>query len=328
MKRIKVKLRYYFAILLYLFKFTPIQRNKNNNFINIINFHYFLDKNDKFFDHSLEVSIDIFKKQIKTLSNFFNFLSVEKDLNIFFKNNNKPNNKASIIITVDDADYNLIKIIPIIEKYNLPLVIFAPIGFCLAQTDIAGIRSRCLHYAFFEYKKKNIKNLKEKLTILFDKLMLYDYNYLNSYYHKLINNKNDIFLKKKFLSSGDLKKLASHPLITIASHSMSHVPLSLIPDKWLKWEISESCKYIEKYGGNNLFFAYPYGYKNSFNDNTKKILKLYGINFAFTTIANITSCNSDSLELGRTLLFNFKNINYLMGTACGAFAYYDKILNR
>ena len=143
-----------------------------------------------------------------------------------------------------------------------------------------------------------------------------------------LKNNNSIFLKKKFLSLEDLKKLNNNPLVTVAPHSMSHIPLGLIPNKWLEWEINESCKYIANCGGDNSFFAYPYGNKKSFNSHTKKILKSNKINYAFTTISNTVSHNTDYLELGRTYLFNFKNKNFLKGTASGSFELYDKILKR
>ena len=54
----------------------------------------------------------------------------------------------------------------------------------------------------------------------------------------------------------------------------------------LKEYLTHHYKYIEKYGGNSLFFAYPYGYKNSFNDNTKNVRCIidYHENFKYRNV--------------------------------------------
>ena len=204
---------------------------------------------------------------------------------------------------------------------------FAPIGFCLKKNDINGLRSRCLHFAFFQ-KNLNNNNIKKELDILFKYVFSLSINDLKKYYKTLVRNQENFFLSKKFLSIKNLKKISKNNLITISSHSMSHVPLSYLPKNWLNWEITMSQKFIEKCGGDKSFFAYPYGYKNSYNKKVKEILKKNNVKFAFTTLAKINTQNDDPLELGRTFASNFTNKNYMLGNASGAFYLYDKILNR
>ena len=328
MKKIKFLFRYYFLILIYFFLKKYLQKKNFNKIINIINFHYFVENDKKIIDPSLEINIDIFEKQISILSKEFNIISTKRKLDKFFTRDNKKEDKNSIIITIDDADYNIIKILPIIDKLNVPVLIFAPIGFCLPITDIIGLRSRCLHFSYFKYVNKNLKIDSLILLKIFEKLSALNYLELKKIYNKLINNNDSFFISKKFLSINDLSEIGNNKLITISSHSMSHVPLSFLPNKWVEWEMKESVKYIQKCNGDTSLFSYPYGYKESINSNVKDLLKLNGFDYAFTTRAKVLQKNHDKLELGRTFLFNNSNINYVMATANGLNQIFDKILNR
>ena len=207
------------------------------------------------------------------------------------------------------------------------MIMFAPIGFCLHKNDINGLRSRCLHFAFF---KKNFKDkkVKKELNLIFKYILKLKLNDLKKYYKSLIKDEDDYFLSKKFLSLKNLRKLSKNKLITISSHSMSHVPLAYLPNEWLNWEINMSLKFIEKCGGSKSFFAYPYGYKESFNNKVKKLLRKRNVKYAFTTLAKINYQNNDTLELGRTFASNYSNKNYVLGNASGAFNLFDTILKR
>ena len=330
MQKTKFIIRYFFTVLLYLFNLLPLQKKNIGKIINVINFHYFLEKHQKPIDPSIEVNIDIFEKQLSILSKKFNIISTKKNLDNFFleKNNYIKNNKHNLILTIDDADYNFLRVLPIIEKFKIKVLLFAPIGFCLPIQDIVGIRSRCLHFSYLQYQNENLIKNKETLLELFNKFSTYDYEYLNKIYSKLKKNNDSFFIKKNFLSISDLNKIAKHDLVTVSSHSMSHVPLALLPKKWINWEIKESLKYIQECGGNLSLFSYPYGNKNSFNNDVKKCLQLHGVNYAFTTRAKTLKKNSNHFELGRTFLFNNSHLYYVKATARGANQIFDQILNR
>ena len=328
MKEIKIKIRYYFAIIIYLLKLTPFQKKPNNGLVNIINFHYFVKENNLISDTSLEVSIDFFKKQMSIFSKYFQILSITKNFKKMISSKKYNLKKNSILITVDDGDYGFMKTLPIIKKYKIPIAMFAPIGFCLKNNNIIGLRAKCLHFSFFKEFNKNDKVKKKDLDLSFNKIMKLKPKKLKKYYRSLIKDQNNFFLTKKFLSLKNLKYISKQKLITLSSHSMSHVPLSYLPNKWLKWEINMSQKFIKKCNGDTSFFAYPYGYRKSFNNNVKNILKLNGVKYAFTTLAKVNSINEDPLELGRTFVSNFTNKNYLLGNASGSFSLYDKILKR
>jgi peptidoglycan/xylan/chitin deacetylase (PgdA/CDA1 family) len=126
----------------------------------------------------------------------------------------------------------------------------------------------------------------------------------------------------------DLEEISRHELVTLASHSMSHVRLALLPDKWLKWEIGQSIDYIKGWGGDGEVFSYPYGNKGSFNSDTQKVLEGKGVKYAFTSLANNSVSNTLPYAIGRSFLFNSTDKKYVLGTAGGAFELFDRILGR
>ena len=109
---------------------------------------------------------------------------------------------------------------------------------------------------------------------------------------------------------------------------MSHNCLSELPDKWLHWEIKKSSEYIKDLGGNEKLFAYPFGHKNSYDKKVQNVLLQEGIQYSFSTSSIFINEKSNHLQLGRAPMLNFNQKSYVCGSACGAFHYWDKILNR
>ena len=83
------------------------------------------------------------------------------------------------------------------------------------------------------------------------------------------------------MSLEDAKRLSSHPLITFASHSLSHIPLADSPAEEVRTEIFESkAKLEEALGAKINYFCYPEG---SHDERTIKMAEEAGYRLAFTT---------------------------------------------
>ncbi len=66
--------------------------------------------------------------------------------------------------------------------------------------------------------------------------------------------------KENYLTREELQKLASHPLITVGSHSFHHLHLSSLPEDEVRFELSESKKLLQEMIGKTVdLLAYPYG---------------------------------------------------------------------
>ena len=172
-------------------------------------------------------------------------------------------------------------------------------------------------------------NLKRKIRIFWSNNNS-SFQELYEYELKLGSPKkeNNITASRELLSLKEIDEIAKNPLVTIASHSMSHNSLAELPDNWLKWEIKKSTEYIKDLKGKYDLFAYPFGHKQSYNLKVKKLLHEEGIKYAFSTSSKIIENNSDLLSLGRAPMLNFDNKDYVFGSAYGAFHYWDTILQR
>ncbi len=322
----QLKLRRLFCSTLYNIFLERLSGLYKNQRVVALDYHYFTDSDIA--HPGLEVSYSVLDKQLEILSDYFEPSDTVSTLESV-KDNNLTNQKSSVLISIDDADQSINIALESFIKYNIPVVLFAPIGLNLELDSLDGLRSRILcRYKELE-KTKIIGSCLDKSSF-FNQIMNSSSSELIEIEHKIgpPNKYNNITSARKFLSLEELGILAKNPLITIASHSMSHNILSALPENWLHWEIKQSQHYISEIGGDSSLFAYPFGFKNSYNNEVKLLLSKYGVKFAFSTSANFIDQNSDMLALGRSSMLNFHSKSFVSGSACGAFHYWDSILRR
>lgn len=66
--------------------------------------------------------------------------------------------------------------------------------------------------------------------------------------------------KKNYLTTQDIGKMASHPLITVGSHGFGHLHLSRLSADEARFELLESKKMLEEITNKEVdLLAYPYG---------------------------------------------------------------------
>ena len=321
-----LKLRNVFSSVAYKIFLSKKKRFGNN--LVALDYHYFTDNLITYPKLGLEVSYSVLEKQLAIFSEFFEPLETEFALRTFIKkkiNNSKP----GILISIDDADKSITYALKYFIKYQIPITLFIPVGLCIDESNEDGKRSRilCRYRELFPSGERLTLNEKSKF---FDRIMNSSFQQLYEYELKLGSPKkeNNITASRELLSLKEIEEISKNPLVTIASHSMSHNSLSELPDNWLKWEIKKSAEYIKDLKGKYDLFAYPFGHKQSYNLRVKKLLHEEGIKYAFSTSSKIIENNSDLLSLGRAPMLNFDNKDYVRGSAYGAFHYWDKILQR
>ncbi len=82
-----------------------------------------------------------------------------------------------------------------------------------------------------------------------------------------------------YLTTGQLLELAADPLVTIGSHGIDHIHLSLADYETQLWELKSSQEKLEELTGKKCFLAaYPFGH---FNRTTKKVMKELGYHWGF-----------------------------------------------
>jgi peptidoglycan/xylan/chitin deacetylase (PgdA/CDA1 family) len=86
------------------------------------------------------------------------------------------------------------------------------------------------------------------------------------------------------MSTAELRDFASHPLVTLGAHSVSHRALTKLSDEDLRHDIVSSVDYIEGITGRRpVSFAYPYGDARSVDARTANAVRDAGLNLAVTT---------------------------------------------
>jgi len=286
-----------------------------------LNYHYFTTTKASSY---LEVSRGVFERQLDALLQKFSFVAAKPALEAAFHGELKHDGPMAII-TIDDACTSLEIVRPLLEKFQIPVVLFAPIGLCLDREEVDGLRSRCLRLYQEVDRSHQRPSVPEDPAEFFQFVLAAEAGSLRLLEDKLyaLPRNPDAISKRKLYRAGDLKTLAKDPLISLSPHSMSHQALATLPPAWLEWEIRMSCKYIADLGGDPELFAYPYGDPESVDGRCARVLRQMGSKFAFTTLCYRISSTCDPFLLGRSAVFNCPAPHYIWGTALGALQGYD-----
>ena len=265
----------------YLLKLTFYQKNV----LYVLNYHNF----SKYNNYRIQRGkinetgyINQFEKQIKFLKKHFNFCYPDD----FFTN--QLSKKINILITFDDGykdNYDLA--FPILKRNNVKAIFFIATNYIGTKKwlwhDIVRylVSLNKLEYTEAEFilKKMNQgfevpKSFKEKVK----KIMVEDPP------ERLMMNWKEVL---ELLKGGFI----------IGAHTSNHIILSFLEKSHQELEINNSIQAIKtRLGVNCLSFAYPNGI---YNEVTLKLLKKYGINYAFTTNKGFNKNDQEKLKIKR-----------------------------
>jgi peptidoglycan/xylan/chitin deacetylase (PgdA/CDA1 family) len=237
----------------------------------------------------------------------------------------QQSNKPEVLITIDDGCVSFQLILGLVEKYRMPVVLFVPVGLCLGNDHLDGVRSRCLRLFQETQTPNRDPDVPAMPSEFFELVLASPEKEVRELEQKLrrMPHRPDPISTRMLYGAAELRKLASHPLITLASHSMSHQALGNLPGSWLNWEITKSIEHVVALGGNRDLFAYPYGNPGSVDDRCTTTLAEAGSKCAFTTLCYRISGGCDRYRLGRSAMFNDSSSHYVIGVAAGALEWYD-----
>ena len=257
-----------------------------------------------YYDHNVqkdekipEVVMDLNRHLVTKLSDFESFLNILKEkrmLNLKTEDigeSAQDNNR--VLLTFDDG-YKSFKdnILPLLEKYEVPAVLFITTGFVEGRftphaidllkmisaqeviIEVNGEERRCGSQA---QKKEVYSRICKKLKILsHPNRMEYMSQLKNN--NPLDDDRSGLF---EFLSWSEVQELDRHPLVTIGSHTRDHSNLKTVSWRESYKEIKNS-KWIleEKLGHAIELFSYPYGANSFFS---RQITKWAGYKYAFAT---------------------------------------------
>ncbi len=204
-------------------------------------------------------SPDLFETILRWYSKYnYRFISL-KDLILLLEKKETPLSRLAFI-SFDDGWRSNMDLIPLCEKYNVPITVF-----------VATEPLKSGNY-WWEYASKK---LGRSYMLKLKKLPETDF------YAQMAVIKKGIMMERSSMTVEELKLFARHPLVTIQSHSVNHPVLTNTSDETLMFELTESKRELEAIIGRTVdVFSYPNG-----NVGQREIcaLKKARYQYAFTT---------------------------------------------
>lgn len=239
----------------------------------------------------------LFKGIIRFLrANDFHFISENELYEIVVGRQNV--NERKVFVSFDDAWNGNLKLIPVIEKYQIPISIFTPV-----KPVVSG--NYWWEYVPYLINKYPEISCAEDLKKMRNAQRM-DYVREATAEHEL---------KRSSVNLKELEYLYKHPLVTIGSHTYHH-PISIkCTDEELAFEYYESKKILESWLSTEInSFAYPNG---DYDERDFELLRKNGYKMAFTTSPNLTKKNIDAYEIPRVSINTrggiYENISRMLG---------------
>ena len=253
------------------------------------------------YKHDLNVPPDLFDYQIDFIDRNFNVISPDELLAFRI-----PSNAA--LITFDDGFKSYFNTaIPILEKYNIPSIIFLNMGPIKGEIFWAGLITYLSENSsdFYNYITTYTKcNLKEKPLFLYCTKEL-----VNSF----LATKNKTFKVEvdhyvgDFATQKDLKSVSSNNLVYFGNHLYNHEVALLLKDKELVELYKKNENELKKYPNSRSLFAFPFGQPDTcFSNKQIELILKNGAKKVFSTYP-IANSEVNSQYLHRIPLHSFNN---------------------
>lgn len=254
------------------------------------------------FFSGLEVNLDLFSEQMEYLSS--RRVPVSVDEFVSGLKSGKLSSKA-VCVTFDDGYRdNLQYALPVLEKFNIPAVIFvapallsgmglawwyrleyflenlADTGSAELELDLGKFGKR--KWMFPTDYKKAVSELNEycKVSTLIEVEELL--NVLGRGQSEQLVQASDVML-----TCDEIASLSKHPLITIGTHTLSHVCLTALEEQMARDEVLAGRQRLLDVGVDRVdYFAYPFGGAAQAGDREARIIENCGFQAGFTSLYN------------------------------------------
>jgi peptidoglycan/xylan/chitin deacetylase (PgdA/CDA1 family) len=252
----------------------------------------------------------------------FEFISMAQLLEISKTQFKYP--KPWIHLTFDDGYLNnKTVLLPLIEKYNIPITIFVSTRQIQEQDRFDTYKIKCaLRFtktAITTYEL-GLQDIENQIVSPSDKhqiqFVINTYKYLSSAQkrvffdaiHSLISadewaHYNALFQSDQPLLVSDLAELSVHPLVHIGSHGVNHYLFSTLTAEEMRFEFEASKKWLEERCKKEITtFCYPNGTNKDFSSLSKKLCMEAGYKLAFTTVAGFPGRKTKLMEVPRIFM--------------------------
>jgi len=295
--------------------------------------------------HGKHIEIDKFCEQIEYLKKYYHIISLDQLLAFYTAKIPLP--PRSVVITMDDgyrSNYSLAY--PVLKEYEVPATIFVSTDFvekrhflwvdrveyALNQTTSSNFKINIENEELYfplennDLKKQADATIKGKLKRISQELregIVCDLEKKLEQSLLTEETPQDIYCP---LGWQEVSEMVQSGLITIGSHTCSHVIMTQCSSEQMQQELKDSKLLIEiKTGEQCDVFGYPNGEPGDFDNTTKALLKEAGFICGLTTVLGVNDSTSDIFELKRLNVHNAGNLTSFIMTLSGFFRFLRKV---
>jgi peptidoglycan/xylan/chitin deacetylase (PgdA/CDA1 family) len=184
------------------------------------------------------------------------------------------NPRQFVVVTFDDGYRdNLTNALPVLEKYHAPALINVPTQAVTRELFCWWLALREL---FMTRDTLQIEPLGHHLDISTPQAKLAEYRRVQRWFAADFTRACDLrswfdaqgvsfpdLCARFFMDAEELKRCASHPLVTVGGHSTSHRSMASLPETEMRRELADNKVFLESLLQVPVdFMAYPYGGKD------------------------------------------------------------------
>ena len=108
------------------------------------------------------------------------------------------------------------------------------------------------------------------------------------------------------MTEHEVREMAQEPLFEVGAHSLTHSVLATLPRREQEKEIGSCKTHLEHLiGGPIASFAYPYGKRQDYNDDTIRILQERGFSSACVNYSGLVTAATDRFQLPRMYVYDW-----------------------
>lgn len=190
--------------------------------------------------------------------------------------------RKKALISFDDGNKEYLDLLPVLEELQVPVTMFIPTEPVETGNywwDFAGHPNQESFTGLENieaFKKLEVAQFDSKIEVL----------------------KQQLKIKRTCVDLGELKQLASHPMVTIGAHTETHPVLIRCTKERQEKELRNSKNKLKEWLTiTPRYLAYPNG---DYNDMTLELAELEGYSLGFTTVpGRIDIQRANRLELPR-----------------------------
>jgi len=267
----------------------------------VLNYHRIGDGAQSEFDSGVySATVDEFEAQISYLHRRYHIASLPEVLDML---EGKIPKRPSILITFDDGYIdNYLYAFPILRKYGVQGVFFLPtafigtgrlpwwdvVAYMLKKTRKKSIRVTYPEIAEFDLESHGLAIASMRLASFYRRPITRDFDKVYAELENVceVRRPQDVS-EPRFLNWGQAREMLQAGM-AFGSHTHEHPMLSSLTPREQQEEIRISRKIIEEQLGIKIdTFAYPYGVKHAFSDESVHEIRQLGYRAAFSFYGGI-----------------------------------------